>query len=260
LDNEQIGNAVLLSYIEEAKSKVWINVKTGIAMELAIKENKKKADLPVEKLIQEDLHDFLDVFNDNKANWFPELTCGTTRLIWKKDLNQNLSRTTIWHWRNKNNWTNSWTKIWKKNIFNHPSQLKCYLFFLSKRRMEDFDHVKIIGTWMTGWLKTHILYLWFQKSWTSWKEKSTFQNLTYDGAIITFESNLEINGKPHSKQIEDYINPLSCSLECVISRQPSKLWWTRYSKKKLKRTWLLSIWTTFWYFPKWLMTFKKSNG
>jgi hypothetical protein len=42
LDNEQIGNAVLLSYIEEAKSKVWINAKTGIAMELAIKENEKK--------------------------------------------------------------------------------------------------------------------------------------------------------------------------------------------------------------------------
>jgi hypothetical protein len=68
LDDEQIGNAVLLSYIEEAKSKVWINAKTGIAMELAIKENKKKAGLPVEKLIPEDLHNFLDVFNDNKAN------------------------------------------------------------------------------------------------------------------------------------------------------------------------------------------------
>jgi hypothetical protein len=72
LDNEQIGNAVLLSYIEEAKLKVWINAKTGIAMELAIKENKKKADLLVEKLIPEDLHDFLNVFDDNKANRFPK--------------------------------------------------------------------------------------------------------------------------------------------------------------------------------------------
>jgi hypothetical protein len=72
LDNEQIGNAVLLSYIEVAKSKVWINAKTGIAMELAIQENEKKADLPVGKLIPEDLHDFLDVFDDNKANQFPE--------------------------------------------------------------------------------------------------------------------------------------------------------------------------------------------
>jgi hypothetical protein len=62
----------LLSYIEEAKLKVWINAKTGIAMELAIKENKKKADLPVKKLIPEDLHNFLDVFDDNKTNQFPE--------------------------------------------------------------------------------------------------------------------------------------------------------------------------------------------
>jgi hypothetical protein len=68
LDGQQIGNAVLLSYIEEAKSKVWINAKTGIAMELAIKENEKKEDLPIEKLIPEDLYDFLDVFDDNKAN------------------------------------------------------------------------------------------------------------------------------------------------------------------------------------------------
>jgi hypothetical protein len=69
----------LLSYIEEAKSKIWINA--GIAMELAIKKNKKKADLPVEKLIPEDLHDFLDVFNDNKKNRFSNPMCGTTRLI-----------------------------------------------------------------------------------------------------------------------------------------------------------------------------------
>jgi hypothetical protein len=62
----------LLSYIEEAKSKVWINAKTGIAMELPIKENKKKANLPVEKLIPKDLHNFLDVFDYNKVNQFTE--------------------------------------------------------------------------------------------------------------------------------------------------------------------------------------------
>jgi hypothetical protein len=72
LDNEQIKNAILLSYIEEAKSKIWINMRTGIAMELAIKENKRTADLLVEKLIPEDLHDFLDVFDNNKANQFSE--------------------------------------------------------------------------------------------------------------------------------------------------------------------------------------------
>jgi Retroviral aspartyl protease len=42
LDNKQIGNAVLLSYIEEAKLKVWINAKTRIAMKLIIKENERR--------------------------------------------------------------------------------------------------------------------------------------------------------------------------------------------------------------------------
>jgi hypothetical protein len=95
LDDEQIGNAVLLSYIEDAKSKVWINAKTGIAMELVIKENKKKADLLVEKLIPEDLHDFLDVFDDNKVNQFPESNVWDHKIDMKKDLNQNLSRIII---------------------------------------------------------------------------------------------------------------------------------------------------------------------
>jgi Retroviral aspartyl protease len=155
LDDEQIGNTVLLSYIEEAKSKVCINAKTGIAMKLAIKENKKKADLPVKKLIPEDLHNFLTITRQTDSL---NLMCGTTRLIWKKDLSQNVWRITIWHQRNKENWTNSWTKFWKKDIFDHFSRLKCHLSSLS-RRMEDFDHVKIIDTWTTGWLKTHILYL-----------------------------------------------------------------------------------------------------
>jgi hypothetical protein len=42
-------------------------------------------------------------------------------------------------------------------------------------------------------------------------------------AIITFESDLEMNGKLHSKLIEDYMNPLSCSSECVIPQQHFKL-------------------------------------
>ena len=72
MDDEQIRNTVLVSYIEELKSQAWINAKTGIAMELAIKENKKRAELSVEEMVPEDLHDFLDIFDNNKANRFPE--------------------------------------------------------------------------------------------------------------------------------------------------------------------------------------------
>ena len=54
------------------KTKVWINAKGNMATELAIKENKKKAELTNEELVPENLHEFLDVFDKNKANWFPE--------------------------------------------------------------------------------------------------------------------------------------------------------------------------------------------
>ena len=52
--------------------KVWINAKGNMATELAIKENEKKAELTNEELVPEDVHEFLDVFNKNKANQFPE--------------------------------------------------------------------------------------------------------------------------------------------------------------------------------------------
>ena len=68
LDNEEIGKTVLISYIEEMKMKVWINAKGNMATELAIKENEKKAELTNEELVLEDLHEFLDVFDKDKAN------------------------------------------------------------------------------------------------------------------------------------------------------------------------------------------------
>ena len=78
LNNEEIGNAVSISYIEEMKMKVWINAKGNMATELAIKENEKKAELTNEELVPEDLHEFLDVLKPTDS---PNLMCGTTRLI-----------------------------------------------------------------------------------------------------------------------------------------------------------------------------------
>ena len=72
LDDEEIGNAVLISYIEEMKMKVWINAKGNMSIKLAIKENEKKAKLTNEELVLEDLYKFWDVFDENKANQFPE--------------------------------------------------------------------------------------------------------------------------------------------------------------------------------------------
>src|SRR5208282_5676190 len=66
---------ILISYLEEIKEEgLWINAKTNVAVELAIKENEpeKKSDISIKELVPEDLHDFLDVFDEKQADRFPE--------------------------------------------------------------------------------------------------------------------------------------------------------------------------------------------
>jgi hypothetical protein len=136
----------LLSYIEEAKLKVWINAKTGMAMKLAIKENKKKADLLVEKLIPEDLHDFLNVFDDNKANRFPESNMWDHKIDMKEGFEPKSLKNYNLTPEEQKELDKFLDETWEKNIFDRLSCPKRHLSSLSKRRMEDFDHVKTIGT------------------------------------------------------------------------------------------------------------------
>ena len=51
---------------------IWINVKTNIAIKLAIEENMKKQELPVEQQVPSEFHKFLDIFDENRANSFPD--------------------------------------------------------------------------------------------------------------------------------------------------------------------------------------------
>ena len=81
-DNEEeiIAQEVTISYMEEMMEQeqqddeLWINAKTNVAMELAIKDNEKKIEIPVEELVPKDLHDFMDVFDEKGASRFPEST------------------------------------------------------------------------------------------------------------------------------------------------------------------------------------------
>src|SRR5271163_1398017 len=73
--NEEDDNEIVVSYLEEIKDdELWINAKMNIAVELAIKENEKggKKEISMEELVPEDLHDFLDVFNEKQADRFPD--------------------------------------------------------------------------------------------------------------------------------------------------------------------------------------------
>ena len=51
--------------------EVWINAWSSMATDLAIKENAKKDNLTAEDIVPLEFHDFMDIFSEEKANWFP---------------------------------------------------------------------------------------------------------------------------------------------------------------------------------------------
>jgi len=55
----------------ENESNIWINVKT-ITSQLLHQTHDEKKDVPLKEQIPEEYHKFLDVFNEKKADQFPE--------------------------------------------------------------------------------------------------------------------------------------------------------------------------------------------
>ena len=57
----------ILETIQEYHQGVWIN-KTNMATKLAMAENLKKKTLPLEEMIPKEFHEYLDIFDKQKAN------------------------------------------------------------------------------------------------------------------------------------------------------------------------------------------------
>src|SRR5271155_4062563 len=65
--------SILISLLDSLEPKeIWINARTNVATELAAEENKKKEGVSPEKLVPEEYHEYLDIFDEGKANRFPE--------------------------------------------------------------------------------------------------------------------------------------------------------------------------------------------
>jgi Reverse transcriptase (RNA-dependent DNA polymerase) len=62
---------VLLEYLG-MENKIWINSKDNLAMKLAAEANQKKPDLKPEQLVPPEYHKYLDIFDEDKANRFPD--------------------------------------------------------------------------------------------------------------------------------------------------------------------------------------------
>ena len=65
--------------------EIWINYKTNVAMELAIKDNEKKEDKSVKEIVPMEYHDYLDVFDEDKANRFPNSRSWDHKIEMKED-------------------------------------------------------------------------------------------------------------------------------------------------------------------------------
>ena len=70
--NEDETSILLATLMGQTKTDIWINAKTNLAMDMAIKANLKKKEVPVKELVPPEYHEFLDVFDEEKANRFPE--------------------------------------------------------------------------------------------------------------------------------------------------------------------------------------------
>jgi hypothetical protein len=62
---------VLLEYLG-MENELWINSKENLATKLASEANQKKPDLTPEQLVPREYHNYLDIFDEDKANQFPD--------------------------------------------------------------------------------------------------------------------------------------------------------------------------------------------
>jgi Reverse transcriptase (RNA-dependent DNA polymerase) len=65
------SDKVLLEYLG-MENELWINLKENLAKKLASEANQKKPDLTPEKLVPWKYHDYLDIFDKDKADRFPD--------------------------------------------------------------------------------------------------------------------------------------------------------------------------------------------
>ena len=63
---------LITTILGDTSSDVWINAKTTTATSIQAEINQQKEDLPLTEQIPREYHQYLDVFNENKAERFPE--------------------------------------------------------------------------------------------------------------------------------------------------------------------------------------------
>ena len=129
---------------------VWINVKTNLAMDMAIENNLKKQERTVEDMVPKEYHEFLNVFSEEKAARFPESKEWDHKIDMKEGFEPKSFKNYNLTPEEQVELDNFLKKNWKKVISDCHNHLWHHHSSLSKRKMEKFDPVRIIDTSMIG--------------------------------------------------------------------------------------------------------------
>jgi hypothetical protein len=74
IEQTENKNTLLMAFINNdvEDQEIWINVKTNLAMDLAIEEAKKRKEKTLDEINPEELADYKDVFNKKATDRFSE--------------------------------------------------------------------------------------------------------------------------------------------------------------------------------------------
>ena len=126
--------------------EIGIN-KINVATELAIEENMKKAEKTDRELVPKEYHEYLDIFNEEKAARFPESKPWDHKIEMKEGFEPKSFKNYNLTLAEQLELDNFLKEKGISDHLNHPWHLHLSSYL---KRMENSDHVKIINILMIG--------------------------------------------------------------------------------------------------------------
>ena len=62
---------ILMTWVNEMEDEIWINAKTSNSIKFQLQHGEQKEGLSLEEQIPKEYHEYLEVFDENKADRFP---------------------------------------------------------------------------------------------------------------------------------------------------------------------------------------------
>ena len=133
-------------------------------MDMAIENNLKKQEHTVEEMVPKEYHEFLNVFSEEKAARFLE----SKEWDHKIDMKEGFEPKSFKNYNLTPEEQVKLDKFLKENVISeHHNHQWHHCSSSSKRKIENFNLVRITIISMTGLSKMHTLYQSYQNSWTN---------------------------------------------------------------------------------------------